>query len=113
MILLYEYRADVLKVIDGDTMDLQISVGFGIYVQHRCRLLGVDAYETKPIRHNTDEQVELGKKLKEQMKEMLEGKSVLIHTVKDRGDKYGRYLVDMYLDDLYINNYVKGSGMAE
>jgi endonuclease YncB( thermonuclease family) len=75
--------------------------------------VGVDAYETRHIRGNSDEQVLLGLELKEELVKLLEGKNVLIHTVKDRGDKYGRYLVDMYCDDLYINNFVKGSGMAE
>jgi endonuclease YncB( thermonuclease family) len=109
---LYEYKATVLKVVDGDTYDLLIQCGFNITIQHRVRLLNVDAFETKPIRGNTDEQVELGKKIKGIMESLLTGKDVLIHTVKDRGDKYGRYLVDMYFDDLYINNYVKESGMA-
>jgi micrococcal nuclease len=110
---MYEYSAKVLKVVDGDTFDLLISVGFGIKVKHRVRLLGVDAFETKHIRNNTDEEVLLGQELKQELVKILEGKMVLIHTVKDRGDKYGRYLVDMYCDDLYINNFVKGSGMAE
>jgi endonuclease YncB( thermonuclease family) len=110
---MYEYRAKVIKVVDADTYELEIDLGFNITITHRVRLLGVDAFETKLIRGNTAEEVELGLKIKDIMLNMLNGKDVLIHTVKDSSDKYGRYLVDMYLDDLYINNYVKNSGMAK
>lgn len=110
---MYEYQAKVIKVVDADTYELEIDLGFNITITHRVRLLGVDAFETKLIRGNTAEEVELGQKIKEIMHEMLTDKDVLIHTVKDRSDKYGRYLVDMYQGDLYVNNYVKNSGMAK
>ena len=40
---MYEYQASVVKIIDGDTLDIQLDVGFYITVQMRLRLLGIDA----------------------------------------------------------------------
>ena len=42
---LYTYRAKLIRVIDGDTDDLQVDLGFNIFVRERFRLAGINAYE--------------------------------------------------------------------
>jgi micrococcal nuclease len=44
--MMYEYRATVLNVVDGDTIDCQVQLGFGIVANFRFRLSGVDAPES-------------------------------------------------------------------
>ena len=44
---MYEYGAKVSKVVDGDTVDLDIDLGFGIWIKERCRLLGIDTPESR------------------------------------------------------------------
>ena len=44
---MYQYHAVVNRVVDGDTVDLRIDLGFKVWVEKRCRLLGVDTPETR------------------------------------------------------------------
>ena len=46
---MYEYTARVLKVVDGDTLDLSIDLGFNIWITQRCRLQGIDTPETRTL----------------------------------------------------------------
>ena len=94
---MYNYKAKVIKVVDGDTLDLQIDLGFKIFTQIRVRVLDVDTYETK------GEFKELGLKIKEATKKLLEGKDVIIESYKSddklKTDKYGRWLCKVSYDN--------------
>jgi len=93
-----EYRAKVLKVIDGDTVDVDIDLGFGIILtDERVRIMGIDTPESR-----TSDRVEdvFGEAAKARLKELL-GKSddVTLITVADRDGedmkgKFGRILGD-------------------
>lgn len=105
---MYQYKAKVLRVVDGDTFDLLIDLGFHIFTQIRIRVLDVDTYETKGEFKN------YGLKIKEITKELLENKEVIIESFKSdselKTDKYGRWLCNIYFDngkDLkeWINNH--------
>lgn len=82
---MFEYLAKVEKVVDGDTIDIAIDLGFSLHYKTRVRLAGIDTAEK-----NT----ELGKKTKAYVKEQLEGKMVRIQTTKP--DKYGRILGEVF-----------------
>lgn len=93
---MYKYKATVLKVVDGDTLDLNVDLGFRIFTKIRVRILDIDAYETK------GEQKDMGLKIKEATKQLLEGKEILIESFKSntemKTDKYGRWLCNVYYD---------------
>jgi micrococcal nuclease len=95
----YVYRVkQVLKVVDGDTIDADIDLGFSISLEKRIRLSGIDTPESR----TTDKrEKELGLEVKEWLKKRLEGaKNILIRTqLPDSTEKYGRIL-----GKLYINN---------
>ena len=95
----YIYRVKkVLKVVDGDTIDADIDLGFDISLTKRVRLSGVDTPESR----TTDlKEKALGLEVKEWLKKRLEGaKDILIKTqLPDSTEKYGRIL-----GKLYINN---------
>ena len=81
---MYEYAARVDRVVDGDTVDLTIDLGFSISYQHSCRLYGINSPE-----HAT----EAGAAAAAFLKEMLPvGTEVIIQTRKDKLEKYGRIL---------------------
>jgi micrococcal nuclease len=95
----YIYRVKkVIKVVDGDTIDADIDLGFDISLTKRVRLSGVDTPESR----TTDlKEKKLGLESKEWLKHKLEfAKDVLIKTqLPDSTEKYGRIL-----GKLYINN---------
>lgn len=104
---MYTYEAKVIKVIDGDTVDLEIDLGFHIRVTKRIRLSFINAPEM-----NTD----LGKRSKEfLLKSIPEGANVIIKTQLDSTDKYGRVLGEIFAPDQIssINKLMVDGGFAE
>ena len=66
---MYEYRCDVLKVIDGDTVDVDIDLGFGVVLKdERVRIIGIDTPESR-----TSDKVEdiFGEAAKARVKELM------------------------------------------
>lgn len=91
------YGATVLNVIDGDTIDLMIDLGFNIHHKIRVRLYGVNTPEsrTKDLAEK-----EMGLKAKSFTKDWLTNhKWVYVNTIPDKNDKYGRILARIYSSD--------------
>jgi len=91
----YQYNAEIIRCVDGDTVDAWIDVGFDMRIKQRLRLHGIDTPETR-----TKDPVEkkVGLMAKARVKELLEvGKTYPIWTV-EKG-KFGRYLARIYLDE--------------
>ena len=89
---MYEYRVkQVLKVVDGDTIDVVIDLGFDISYTSRVRLAGIDTPESRTT--DAREKI-LGVEVKEYLKKALEGATdIVIRTEKvDSSEKYGRIL---------------------
>jgi micrococcal nuclease len=98
---MYEYKVKVTRVVDGDTVDVDIDLGFGIWLRdERVRIMGIDTPESR-----TRDKVEkvFGLAAKNRLKELL-GKDAILKTQvdKDGGDakgKFGRILGDFYAPD--------------
>jgi len=90
----FNYKTKVLKVIDGDTFDAVIDLGFNILLKQRIRLYGINAPESTT---RNKEEKERGLKAKERLKEMIEGKEVLLQS-KEWG-KFGRCLGIVYIEE--------------
>jgi micrococcal nuclease len=95
---MYEYNIKkVTKVVDGDTIDVDIDLGFNISYSQRVRLAGIDTPEsrTKDLREKA-----LGLEVKNKVKSAIESaKTVIIKTeLPDSTEKYGRILGWVYLD---------------
>ena len=91
----YQYNAEIIRCVDGDTVDAWIDVGFDMRITQRLRLHGIDTPETR-----TKDPVEkkVGLMAKARVQELLEvGKTYPIWTV-EKG-KFGRYLARIYLDE--------------
>jgi micrococcal nuclease len=95
---MYEYRIKkVLKVVDGDTIDVDIDLGFNISYTQRVRLAGIDTPEsrTKDLKEKA-----LGLEVKDKLKKSIDAaKTVVVKTeLPDSSEKYGRILGWVYLD---------------
>ena len=88
---MHEYKVKVLKVVDGDTADVDIDLGFGVWLRkQRIRLLGIDTPES---RTRDLEEKKYGLLAKEQILFFLpEGSMQTLVTVKDKAGKFGRIL---------------------
>ena len=94
MINPYWYTGKVLNVVDGDTVDLMIDLGFSIHHKIRVRLYGVNTPES---RTKDAAEKEMGLKAKEFTKDWLHNhETVFIKTVVDKNEKYGRVLAELY-----------------
>jgi len=96
---MYEYRVKKLyKVVDGDTIDVDIDLGFNISFFQRVRLAGIDTPESR-----TKDLLEkkLGLEVKEKLTELLKNATnIVIKTEKpDSTEKYGRILGWIFVDD--------------
>ena len=108
----YIYRVkQVLKVVDGDTIDADIDLGFDISLTKRVRLSGVDTPESR----TTDlKEKALGLEVKEWLKKNIDGKkNILIKTeLPNSTEKYGRILGRLYVDDVCLNDRMISEGYA-
>jgi len=98
---MYEYKCNVVKVVDGDTVDVDIDLGFGIWLKdERVRIMGIDTPESR-----TSDKVEklFGLAAKEKLKSMLGETPTLKTQVNKDGEdmkgKFGRILGDFDVYD--------------
>ena len=106
---MYEYRCKLLKVIDGDTVDVDIDLGFGVLLKkQRIRLYGVDTPES---RTRDLEEKKYGLAAKEYVKKFLDDKWLILKTeTYDAEGKFGRILGSLYrttnYSDMSVNEYL-------
>jgi micrococcal nuclease len=107
---MFTYSANVTKVVDGDTIQVDIDLGFGVwYCNQRVRLIGIDTPESRTTDKEEKTRGEISKK---KLKELIEMKTVKITTAIDPDDKFGRILGTIITKDgininewLITNNY--------
>lgn len=94
---MFEYRCIIRRVVDGDTVDVDIDLGFGVWLHNqRVRLLGIDAPETRTL---DLEEKEAGLDSKAYVEARLPIDSVQILVSKEFKGKYGRILGDFKVYD--------------
>ena len=100
----YKYRAEVVRVVDGDTVDAEVDLGFDVRLSARFRMQGINAPEK-----NTQD----GKKSLARLAELLPvGSQVVIQTTKDKREKYGRYLGTFLVAGKSVNQQLVDDGFA-
>tara|TARA_R100000935_G_scaffold37464_1_gene58513 strand:- start:41 stop:463 length:423 start_codon:yes stop_codon:yes gene_type:complete len=99
---MYEYGCKITRVVDGDTVDCILDLGFSILHKCRVRLFGIDTPESRT--RDKDEKVR-GKLAAKFLKDAIDnGKKVILRTkLKDSKGKYGRVLGEIIVDDININ----------
>tara|TARA_R110000803_G_C11930219_1_gene315356 strand:- start:406 stop:846 length:441 start_codon:yes stop_codon:yes gene_type:complete len=106
---MYEYKCNIIKVIDGDTVDIDIDLGFGMWIKdERVRIMGIDTPESR-----TRDLVEkkFGLAAKKRLKELLGKSAVLATQVNKNGEdmkgKFGRILGDFNVYDATTDSWRK------
>lgn len=99
---MHEYKCKILRVVDGDTVDVDIDLGFGIWMhKERVRLLGIDTPES---RTRDKEEKKFGLLSKEYVKSRYPvGSMAILRTHKDATGKFGRILGELVWEDSTIN----------
>ena len=97
---MYEYNCKVKRVVDGDTVDVVIDLGFDIHFATRVRLYGMDTPESRT--RNKDEKVR-GYMSKDFLEEWMEKDDVIIRTRRDKKGKFGRVLGEMIVRGENVN----------
>jgi micrococcal nuclease len=108
---MYEYSCTVDRVVDGDTCDVTLDLGFDILYRSRVRLYGIDTPESRT--RNKDEKVR-GKLASAFLQKAIDnGEKVIIETkLKDSRGKFGRVLGNVIVDGVNINQAMINSYLA-
>ena len=93
---MYEYKCKVKRVVDGDTMDVILDLGFDVHHAVRVRLAGIDTPESRT--RDLDEKAR-GKLSKAFLKESIKGKKIVLKTkIKNAKGKFGRVIAEVWAE---------------
>lgn len=108
---MYEYKCEVTRVVDGDTIDCILDLGFSILHKCRVRLYGIDTPESRT--RDLDEKAR-GKLASKFLEDSIKnGEEVILRSeLKDSKGKYGRVLGSIVVDDLDINQAMVEQNLA-
>ena len=112
---MYEYKVNILKVVDGDTVDVDIDLGFGCWLRNeRVRIVGIDCPESR-----TSDRIEkvFGEAAKQRLTSLLSSEATLISQISKMGEnmkgKFGRILGDFKtINDQVISTTLMEEGHA-
>jgi len=113
---MYTYNAKATKVIDGDLIEVEIDLGFGVWISHRIKLKGITVPESRSI----DKQIrEYGQAAKKRLEELIcfkpsfnKSEVFEIETYRFEKDKFGRTLGIIYADGVNLNWLLKQENHA-
>ena len=108
---MFEYRARILRVIDGDTVEADLELGFNVSLRTTLRLAGID---TPEVRGPEQQQGRAATAYLKLLLDKLAGPEheVTVRTQKDRAGKYGRYLADLMVGSRNLNEAMVLAGHA-
>ena len=108
---MYEYKCEVTRVVDGDTIDCVLDLGFSILHKCRVRLYGIDTPESRT--RDLDEKAR-GKLASKFLQDSIDnGKEIVLRSeLKDSKGKYGRVLGSIVVDGLDINKAMVANNLA-
>lgn len=109
---LYHYKARVVDVYDGDTCTVDIDLGLSTWVRgEKIRLHRINAPEVKGSSRSK------GIRSRDALRKLILGKDIFLQTIKDRKEKYGRYLGEVWVKDakkgyVNVNDWIVQEGFA-
>ena len=110
---MFDYKSNLLKIVDGDTIDVDLDLGFSVVLKkQRIRLYGINTPES---RTRDLEEKRYGLAAKARLRELLEeADQIIVKTAIDKKarGKYGRILGTIWADDLNVNELLVEEGHA-
>ena len=109
---LYHYRALITECYDGDTCTADIDLGLSTWIRgEKLRLTRINAPEVR------GDERPLGLEARDFIRGLITGKEVLLQTIKDKKEKYGRYLAEIWVRNeagelVNVNDLMVASGHA-
>ena len=107
---MYEYKAQLDRIVDGDTVDAMVDLGFDVWVHKRIRLEGIDAPETRT--RDLDEKAQ-GFTTKARLTDLLEAADDMFVLQSHGVGKYGRCLGTIMVGEENINELLLAECLAE
>jgi len=107
---MYKYEAFLVKVVDGDTVDAVIDLGFNVSIRERIRLWDINAPETRT--RDIKEKI-LGNKAKKRLKELLRVNKGKFRLVSHGFGKFGRCLGEIFVNEQSINELLLTEGLVK
>ena len=104
---MHTYSAICIRVVDGDTIDAMVDLGFSVWVKKRIRLYGIDAPES---RTRDLEEKQRGLAAKAKLSDLIQDKEFALESHKV--GKYGRCLGTLYIGEVNINQQLIDEGNA-
>ena len=104
----YSYYSYIVSVYDGDSVTAILDMGMGVQKKAKCRLYGID---TPEMRGKTVREKTAAKVARDRVRELINEKTVLIQSMT-KPDKYGRLLVKIWVDGVYLNDLLIEEGHA-
>jgi len=105
---MYEYKAILNRIVDGDTIDVDIDLGFDVKIKQRVRLYGIN---TPEVRTKDLEEKQKGIEATEYLRKILP-KEFIIQTILNKRGKYGRVLGIIWANEENINEKMVTEGYA-
>jgi len=108
MTFLYIYAGIVRSVYDGDTITVDIDLGFNVWLRaEKVRLARINSPEIRGV------EKESGEKARDWLRQAIGGEKVVIKTHKDQKGKYGRWIADVIHNGSCINDVLVAKGLAK
>lgn len=108
---MYVYSAKIVSIYDGDTLTAEIDLGFTVKLTEKIRLSRINTPELR------GEEREMGLISRDRLRDLILDKEVIIHTIKDKKGKYGRYLGEIFFGmegaEINVNDWLVTEGLAE
>jgi micrococcal nuclease len=106
---MYTYNATVVKIVDGDSVWLEVDVGFHMSYKYNFRLGRIN---TPELRSKDPEEKAAAYAAKDRLAELIPvGTKVLLKT--DKPGKYGRWIAEIFVDLVNVNDTMMDEGLAE
>lgn len=105
---MFEYNAIVRSIYDGDTLRADLDLGFNVWAKNEpLRLYGINTPELR------GETLTEARKSRDWLLEQIPiGTEIIVKTIKDKKEKYGRYLAIIYVDGRNLNEELVANGLA-
>ncbi|MEW7279212.1 thermonuclease family protein [Aquimarina sp. 2201CG1-2-11] len=108
---MYTYKATIVRWIDGDTLQVEIDLGFYVQTLQKIRLARIDAPEMNNSVAYRERQAKHARAVAKKF--CPEGATVTITTTKQNKDQYARYIAEVTYNDTNMSNYLIDKGVAK